>query len=71
MKELILILITGLLCITILEGIALVMGVDGNFFGLAIAGISGLTGIGLDHFYKKYKLKMRFERDLKKNYRIP
>lgn len=41
MKETIIIAIA---CITILESIALMKGVDGAIFGIAIAAISGLVG---------------------------
>lgn len=35
---------TAIICITILEGIALWKGMDGAIFGIAIAAIAGLGG---------------------------
>lgn len=57
MKELINLLIAAIIGITAIEITALLVGYDGAAFGIAIAGISGIAGIGLDHFYKKSKLK--------------
>lgn len=39
--------IIAIACITILESIALVLGVNGAVFGIAIAAISGLGGYQL------------------------
>lgn len=41
------IIIIAMLCITILEVTALVQGVDGAIFGVAIAAIAGLGGYEL------------------------
>jgi len=37
----------AILCITILEGVAMITGVDGKMLGLAFAAIAGLGGYGL------------------------
>jgi len=37
-------IIVAILCITILEAIALATGIDGAIFGVAIAAIAGLGG---------------------------
>lgn len=36
--------LTAIICITILEGIALFLGINGAIFGVAIAAIAGLGG---------------------------
>jgi len=36
--------ITAILCITLLEAIALFVGVNGTIFSLSIAGIAGIGG---------------------------
>ncbi len=38
------VLITGLICITLLEGFALYQGIDGILFSVVIAAIAGICG---------------------------
>lgn len=38
------IVITAILCIALLEAIAIFKGLDGAYFGLVIAAVSGLAG---------------------------
>lgn len=37
-------ILTAIICITVLEGIALFLGINGAIFGIAIAAIAGLGG---------------------------
>ena len=39
--------IVAILCIAVLEGIALWCGIDGKGFGIAVAAIAGLAGFKL------------------------
>ena len=56
MKELIILLVTALVCITIMECVAIQNGINGTMFGISVAAIGGITGAGLDHFLKKRKM---------------
>lgn len=66
MKELIILLVTAVICLTILEIVAMLMGINGSMFGVIIAAISGITGMGMDHYLKKWKARMKFELESKK-----
>jgi len=45
--------IVAIVCITLLESIALIHGIDGAIFGIAIAAISGLGG------YEMHKVRTK------------
>lgn len=42
--------VLAILCITILESVAMATGIDGKMLGLAFAAIAGLGGYGLSEF---------------------
>lgn len=44
--------LAAIICITILEGIALFRGIDGAVFGVAIAAIAGLGGYTISQLRK-------------------
>ena len=46
------VLITAIIAVTILETIALVRGIDGAYFGMAIAAIMGAAGFLVRGFIK-------------------
>jgi len=52
MKE---IIIVAILCITILEAMAIWAGIDGALFGIAIAAIAGLGGYQIKSQRDKHK----------------
>ncbi len=47
------IVLTAILCIAVLEAIALFRGLDGAYFGLVIAAVSGLAGYEIKSFLNK------------------
>jgi hypothetical protein len=47
--------IIGIITIFILEGIALIKGIDGTMFGLAVGGIGGIIG----WVFKMFQVSMR------------
>ncbi len=47
------IVLTAILCIAVLEAIALFRGLDGAYFGLVIAAVSGLAGYEIKAFLNK------------------
>ncbi|MGH8003259.1 MAG: hypothetical protein ACRECJ_00845 [Limisphaerales bacterium] len=49
------VLISAIIGITVLEGLALYKGLDGKFFGLALASIAGIGGFSLSKliFYRQ------------------
>ena len=49
------IIITAILAIAILEGIALLTGTDGAYFALVIAAVSGLAGYEIKTFVNNPK----------------
>ena len=44
------IVVTAILCIAVLEFMALWRGIDGTYFGLVVAAIAGLGGFTLRHY---------------------
>lgn len=56
MKELIILLVTAVICLTALGIVAMLMGINGTMFTIIVASITGTTGVGLDHFLKKRKM---------------
>jgi len=47
----------AIICIAILEAAAIVTGLDGQYFGIAIAAISAIAGYGLKTLRDKIKKK--------------
>lgn len=58
MKDETIITIVAIISIAVLETTALNWGIDGNFFGLAIAIISGLAGYKIGTFINNNKKKI-------------
>jgi len=57
MKQANIVILVIVVCITMLEGIALIMGVDGQFFATSIAALFGLGGLGSGFQLHKHKTK--------------
>ena len=66
MKELIYLIITAIIALTIIECMALSMGIDGTLLIGVVGAISGITGASFDHYAKKYKLKLKYKREWNK-----
>jgi len=61
MKEFPIIICVAIICITIIIVFAISHGVNGVLLSGGIGAICTLIGITLDHYFKKYKLKLRYE----------
>lgn len=61
MKEFLYVLIVAIICLTIIECVAISHGINGYLFIAVITAIGSIIGAGFDHFYKKFKYKIRHE----------
>lgn len=66
MKEFLIVISIAIICITIIESVALMNGIDGSYLALSFTAIGGIIGVSLDHYFKKYKLKLKYARENKK-----
>ena len=57
MKEDNIVIVIIVLCVTILESVALATGVDGQAFSTAIAALVGLAGLAVGYKFHKHKTK--------------
>ena len=66
MKEFLLLMIIGIVAIMVLQIIALIQGINGQVFSLAIGGICVIMGYGFKHYRMKWKYRSEVNKYLKK-----
>lgn len=49
------VLCVGIICLTIIETMAIYKGIDGWYFGLVVAAVAGICGVALPEVVKKLR----------------